>query len=91
MKADVRVPGVALPAGGLGRDDGGRGAAAGQRTLGEGVGGQNAPAAAETGRKHQVGEPDEPRIVLDERGLGLLDIDGPVGGGSGCGARGDIL
>jgi hypothetical protein len=31
--------------------------------------------------------------VLDERGLGLFDVDDGVrgGAGSGCGARGDIL
>jgi hypothetical protein len=29
--------------------------------------------------------------VLDERGLGLLDVDDRAGGGRGCGALGDIL
>ena len=31
-------------------------------------------------RQHQIGEPDQPRVVLDERGLGLLDVDGGGGG-----------
>ncbi|GFM95668.1 hypothetical protein Sfulv_04790 [Streptomyces fulvorobeus] len=34
--------------------------------------GQDAPVAAERRREDEVGEPDETRIVLDERGLGLL-------------------
>jgi hypothetical protein len=55
------------------------------------VGGQDAPASAEAGREYQVGEPDETRVVLDQRGLGLFDVDDPVGGGTGGGARGDIL
>lgn len=38
-----------------------------------------------------MGEPDEARVVLDERGLGLLDVDDPVRGGAGGGALGDIL
>jgi hypothetical protein len=53
------------------------------------VRGQDAAAAAEVRRQHQIGEPDEPRVVLDERGLGLLDVDDRLGGGRG--ARGDIL
>jgi hypothetical protein len=48
--------------------------------LGEGVRGQDAPVAAEARGEHQIGEPDEPWIVLDERGLGLFDIDDRVGG-----------
>jgi hypothetical protein len=55
------------------------------------VRGQDAAAAAQPGWQHQIGQPDEPRVVLDERGLGLLDVDDRAGGGGGCGALGDIL
>jgi hypothetical protein len=54
------------------------------------VRGQDAAALAEARRQHQIGEPDQPWIVLDERGLRLLDVDDRIGGGP-CGARGDIL
>ena len=36
-------------------------------------------------------QPDEAWVVLDERGLGLFDVDERLGGGGRCGARGDIL
>jgi hypothetical protein len=53
------------------------------------VRGHHAPAPAEARRQHQVGEPYQARVVLDERGLGLLDVDDRLGGGRG--ARGYIL
>jgi hypothetical protein len=57
------------------------------------VRGQDPPAPAQDRRQDQIGQPDQPGVVLDERGLGLLDIDDGLGGGAGtgCGARGDIL
>jgi hypothetical protein len=51
--------------------------------------GQHAAAAAEARRQHQVGDPDQPWVVLDERGLGLLDA-GRSGRG-GCVTLGYIL
>lgn len=55
--------------------------------------GQHPAAPAEARRQHQVGQPDQPGIVLDERGLGPLDIDGrAVGpGGGACVTLGYIL
>ncbi|WP_232265476.1 hypothetical protein [Streptomyces pactum] len=47
----------------------------GQRPLDQGVGGQDPPVAGQIRRKDQVAEPDQPRIVLDDGGLGLLDTD----------------
>nr|BBJ54189.1 hypothetical protein SAVMC3_68180 [Streptomyces avermitilis] len=89
MQAYEGVPRVAVAALGL-RGDHGRGrTAAGQGPLGEGVRGQYPPVAAQARRQHQIGEADESRVVLDERGLGLLDVDDRSGGGGG--ARGDIL
>lgn len=90
---DQRVPGVDLAAGGLGRDHRGRRPVPGQCALGQGVRGQDAAAPAEARRQHQIGQPGQARIVLDERGLGLLDVDDRVGRGGGgrCGGRGDIL
>ncbi|WP_181803202.1 hypothetical protein [Streptomyces shenzhenensis] len=55
--------------------------------------GQDAAAAREARWQYQVGEPDQPRVVLDERGLGLLDVDGRMrgSGGGGCVTLGYIL
>ena len=58
-----------------------------QGPLGERVRGQHPPVAAQARRQHQIGEPDEPRIVLDERGLGLLDVDDRLRR-RGCGGAG---
>ena len=67
---------------GRGREDAGFGfgfgfaggpAAAGQGPVDEAVGTEHAAAAAQGGRQHQVGEPHQARVVLDEGGLGLLD------------------
>ncbi|MCZ0989583.1 hypothetical protein O1M54_35160 [Streptomyces diastatochromogenes] len=57
------------------------------------MGRQHPPAAAETRRQYQVGEPDQPGVVLDERGLGLFDVDDRSGGpgGGGCVTLGYIL
>ncbi len=85
--AEVGVARVAVPARGLGGDHGRLLAAPGQGALGEGVCRQYPATAAEAGRQYQVGEPDQPGVVLDERGLGLLDVDYRAGGpgGGGCG------
>ncbi len=91
LEADQGVARVAVTPGRLGRDHRCRCAVAGECALGEGVCGHYAPAAAQARWQHQVGEPHEPRVVLDERGLGLLDVDDRSGGGGGCGALGDIL
>ncbi|WP_331450867.1 hypothetical protein [Streptomyces prasinus] len=54
--------------------------------------GQHPPApVTRLRRQHQVREPDEPRIVLDEGGLGLPDVDERSVGGGGRGARGGML
>jgi hypothetical protein len=42
------------------------------------------------GRQHQIREPDQPGVVLDEGGLGLLGVDRAGTGGWGV-ALGDIL
>ncbi|GGX62235.1 hypothetical protein GCM10010510_03270 [Streptomyces anandii JCM 4720] len=89
LEADVGVTRVGGAAGGLGRYRPRRGPAAGERPLDEGVRGQDPPAPAQPRRQHQVGQPDQPRVVLDERGLGLLDIDDRLG--ERRGTRGDIL
>ncbi|CAM5314595.1 hypothetical protein SXANM310S_03877 [Streptomyces xanthochromogenes] len=45
----------------------------GQRVLYHAVRGEHAPMAAEPGRKDEVGQPDEPGVVLDERRLRLAE------------------
>ncbi|MGC0377713.1 hypothetical protein RKD28_005229 [Streptomyces sp. SAI-229] len=91
LEAEQRVPGVAVVAGPLGGDRRRGRAAPGQCPLDQGVRGEHPPAPAPAGRQHQVGEPDEPGIVLDERGLGLLDAHDRTGRGGGGGGRDDIL
>ncbi|MBJ6619307.1 hypothetical protein H4N49_10540 [Streptomyces sp. DHE17-7] len=92
-QADQGVAGVDGTAGRLGRDHRGRRPVPGEGPLGEGVRGQDAAAPPEARRQHQIGQADQARIVLDERGLGLFDVDDGTGRGGGrrCGARGDIL
>jgi hypothetical protein len=51
---------------------------------------QHPAAAAEARWQDQVGQPDQPGIVLDEGGLGLFETDARVGGG-GCVTLGYIL
>lgn len=82
---DEAVARIAVaPLGGAGRGDGrgiGRGTRARQGALGQGVRREYPAVAAEAGREHQIGEPDEPRVVLDESGLGLLHVDDRTGTG----------
>ncbi|MDF9812778.1 hypothetical protein [Streptomyces sp. SPB162] len=54
----------------------GRAPPARQRPLHEGVRGQHPAVPAESGRQRQIRQPHQVRIVLDDRGLGLLDLDG---------------
>lgn len=84
LAAHVRVSGVGAlgAAGAAGERDGGGSGAVGrlEGALGEGVGGQHAPAAAHRGRQQEVADPHQARVVLDERGLGLFHVDR----GDGC-------
>ncbi|WP_443050715.1 hypothetical protein [Streptomyces sp. H27-D2] len=72
----ARVAPVGLA--GARRGQEGRGATAayaGQRPLDGGVRGEDPLMAAQRGRQREVREPDEMRVVLDERGLRLRDVD----------------
>ncbi len=88
LEPHQRVPGVAVPARALRGDQRRVGPAPGQRPLDQGVRGEHPPGAAHAARQHQVGQPDEPRVVFDERGLGLFDVHGRTGRGGGRGGRG---